>query len=101
MMAEVWGEVLRVERVGIHDDFFELGGHSLLATRLISRIREVFRVELPLLSLFHTPNIAALSEEITERQGKEEGGNQIGDILQEIIGLSADELQLAIALETR
>src|SRR5579862_4161327 len=57
-LAEIWCEVLRIERVGIHDSFFELGGHSLLATRVISRIRNTFQVELPLSTLFEARTIS-------------------------------------------
>jgi acyl carrier protein len=64
MMAEVWGEVLRVERVGIHDNFFELGGHSLLATQIISRVRNTFRVELPLRSIFELSTLAEFAHSI-------------------------------------
>jgi amino acid adenylation domain-containing protein/non-ribosomal peptide synthase protein (TIGR01720 family) len=64
MMAGIWAAVLGVERVGVHDNFFELGGHSLLATQVISQLREVFRVELPLRSIFELRTVARLAESV-------------------------------------
>ncbi|HYP26892.1 MAG TPA: amino acid adenylation domain-containing protein [Blastocatellia bacterium] len=64
MLAGIWSEVLGVERIGIHDNFFELGGHSLMATKVVSRIQDALRIELPLSSLFESPTVAGLSEKI-------------------------------------
>jgi acyl carrier protein len=68
VLAGIFEEVLGVARVGIHDDFFELGGHSLLATQVVSSVREVFQVELPLRSFFEEPTIAGLVEKIEVAQ---------------------------------
>lgn len=56
-IAEIWKELLQVEKVGIHDTFFELGGHSLLITQLLSRINSQFQVNLSLRDIFNGPTI--------------------------------------------
>ncbi len=63
-LKEIWAQVLGREQISIHDSFFEIGGHSLLITRIISRVRDVFQVELALRSLFEKPTIAELAEYI-------------------------------------
>ena len=62
VIANLWAQVLGMEKVGIHNNFFELGGHSLLATQVISRLQTEFCVQLPLRRLFEFPTIAELSE---------------------------------------
>jgi amino acid adenylation domain-containing protein len=66
LLAWIWEEVLGVERIGRHDHFFDLGGHSLLAVRVLTRVREAFRVELPLRTLFQAPTLAELASRIGE-----------------------------------
>lgn len=72
IVAQVWSKLLRVKRVGIHDNFFALGGHSLLGVQLMMRLREAVRVGLPLRTLFVAPTIAQLAALIVEQQGKQE-----------------------------
>ncbi|MBW4434414.1 MAG: amino acid adenylation domain-containing protein [Pelatocladus maniniholoensis HA4357-MV3] len=64
LLVGIWAEVLGIDKVGIDHNFFELGGHSLIATRVISQIRQVFQVELPLGYLFEKPTIAGLAKVI-------------------------------------
>jgi len=62
LLASIWAEVLKVDRVGIHDNFFALGGHSLLATQMISRLKEQGRVDVPVRALFDFPTVSALAQ---------------------------------------
>jgi amino acid adenylation domain-containing protein len=61
-LAEVWQEVLHVDRVGLTDRFLDLGGHSLLAVRLTARIGEVLGLDVPVDALFANPTVATLAE---------------------------------------
>src|SRR5262249_54346905 len=55
VVLRVWAEVLEIERIGVNDNFFDLGGHSLSATRVVFRLREAFRADLPVRALFESP----------------------------------------------
>ncbi|HEY4109441.1 amino acid adenylation domain-containing protein, partial [Puia sp.] len=61
-LAEIWMELLEVERVGIQDNFFELGGHSLLAVQFISAVRQQLAKELSIKDIFENPTIASLAQ---------------------------------------
>ncbi|HEY0190755.1 MAG TPA: phosphopantetheine-binding protein, partial [Kofleriaceae bacterium] len=61
-LAEIWKQVLGIAEVGLDDGFFERGGHSLAAVRVHAKVREVFRVELPLAELLRRPTVAGLAE---------------------------------------
>jgi amino acid adenylation domain-containing protein len=60
-LAEIWQELLGLERVGRHDHFFELGGHSLLCVKLFSAINQRFDLLLPLSTIFTAPSLDALA----------------------------------------
>ena len=66
-IAEVWCQVLDVERVGTGDNFFHLGGHSLLAARVITRVRERFSIDLSVRALFEHPTLASFAEQVAAR----------------------------------
>ena len=73
LLAGVWADLLGASRVGALDDFFELGGHSLLATRMISRVRELFAVDLPLRAVFEAPTLEGLALRIERARGEAAG----------------------------
>jgi amino acid adenylation domain-containing protein len=72
LLAGIWAEVMRIEPPGVDENFFDLGGHSLLATWVVSRVREVCAVDLPLVALFEGPTVAELAGQVeaARRGGK-------------------------------
>ncbi|WP_330240523.1 amino acid adenylation domain-containing protein [Streptomyces sp. NBC_00525] len=66
-LAEIWAEVLKVDRVGRHDNFFALGGSSLMLTQVASRIRRSLHREVPLRTIYQYPTVASLTAELTTR----------------------------------
>ena len=68
ILAQVFAQVLEIDRVGIDDDFFELGGHSLLATKLIARLSKVFQMDFSVVDLFKDATVAGLAKQIESAQ---------------------------------
>ncbi|MCP4399890.1 MAG: amino acid adenylation domain-containing protein, partial [bacterium] len=67
-LADIWGNLLGIAQIGIHDDFFDLGGDSLLATQVIDHIHHELSADIPLDALFESPTIAALSHAVRQHQ---------------------------------
>jgi amino acid adenylation domain-containing protein len=77
-LAEIWAAVLKVARVGRHDNFFDLGGHSLLAVAMVTRFRDAFGIDVRVHTIFESPTIADLAEVIehgVELQGRKSGAD--------------------------
>lgn len=73
ILVKIWTQVLGIAQIGIDDNFFDLGGHSLLATQVMSQVRGIFQVELPLRHLFEAPTIGGLAQRIEMAQQTESG----------------------------
>lgn len=93
VLAGIWAEVLGLERVGVEDNFFELGGHSLIATQLISHVREVLQVEVPLRHLFEEPSVAGLAKLILEDPGRRVVVEKTAQLLLTLDRLSPEEVE--------
>jgi amino acid adenylation domain-containing protein len=92
-LAQIWVELLSLERVGVHDNFFDLGGHSLLATRVISRIRHDLDVELPLRSIFETPTVEGLALLVVDASIRPADEHEVADLLTDLERLGNGEAQ--------
>ncbi|WP_309733011.1 phosphopantetheine-binding protein, partial [Chamaesiphon sp. OTE_75_metabat_556] len=60
-LSQIWAKLLKYGAIARTDNFFDLGGHSLLATQLIARIRDNFKIELPLRQIFESPTLDRLA----------------------------------------
>jgi len=100
-VAEIWAELLGIERVGVHDNFFELGGHSLSAVQAIVRIQDRFGIELSVTCLFEAPTVSGLALLIARRQVEQHDADELDAMLRELERLPEDEAQrLSAGLHT-
>ncbi len=98
-LARMWSELLRLERVGVHDNFFDLGGHSLLAVRLQSRVQEAFQVEIPLHNFFEAGTVAETARALIAREARPGQTEKIAGLLKKIEAMSVDEIKGALRKE--
>lgn len=91
IMAAIWTSVFRLRRVGLNDNFFTLGGDSLLATRVHSHIREIFRLEFPLLELFRHPTLGSMTELIYRGLDGDSAPGVLDAALAKLNGCKEDE----------
>ena len=96
-LASIWAEVLKLEKVGIHDNFFHLGGHSLLATQIVSRICNVFSIEFPLRTLFEIPTVAEIAAMIEQNQATRASDPELAQMLREVEAMTEEEAQKIVA----
>ena len=99
-IARIWAEVLKLEKIGIHDNFFNLGGHSLLATQVMSRVRETLRVDLPLRVLFESPTVAGIALKIDPELSASSKFEKVALTLAEVESLSEEEVKRELAGES-
>jgi acyl carrier protein len=97
-LLDIWRQVLKLDHLGVQDNFFDLGGHSLLATQVVSRVRSTFHVQLPLRSLFDSPTVAGLADEIA-RMPQTSEDDEMAKLLRELEGLSDEEAERLLVNE--
>jgi amino acid adenylation domain-containing protein len=99
VILRVWAEVLEIERIGVNDNFFDLGGHSLSATRVVFRLREAFRTDLPVRALFESPTPRGLANALALAWGDREVVEEIARTNLELEQLSDDEMKVLLATQ--
>jgi acyl-CoA synthetase (AMP-forming)/AMP-acid ligase II len=97
-VVTLWSQVLRVEKVGMHDNFLQLGGDSIMATFLASRVREEMGLEMPLMSFFESPTPAGMCRNLIRLQTQVKNG-ELALQLEEVSHLSDEEAELFLARE--
>ena len=98
-LAELWAALLNIPSVGVRDNFFELGGHSLLAVQLLSRVRQIYDVELSLEVVYSGDFTVAELAKAVELKEIEQSGADYQDLLAELEGLSDEEARALLAEE--
>jgi amino acid adenylation domain-containing protein len=97
ILVDLWVKELKINKLGVQDNFFELGGQSLTAMRLISEIRHVFHVEIPLQHFFDAPTVAELARIIEQRKLNQIDSEALDVLLRKLDQMSEDEAKALLA----
>ena len=92
VLSTIWAGSLGVEKVGIEDNFFELGGASVVATQIVSRLSQMFQIDLPAVLLFDTPTIEKLACYLVEHEAQPGLTEKTATLLQRIDGMTEEEV---------
>jgi len=83
-IADIWQEVLGIDKIGINDNFFDLGGSSLMIIQIIRQMQAAFQVVLSMQLVFDHPTIASLAQAVVEKQIESVGAEQLAELLQKV-----------------
>jgi acyl carrier protein len=92
VLLTVWAGILHIEKIGIQDNIFELGGDSILATQIISRLRDMFRMDIPASILFDAPTIEELAHYMIANEKRPGLVEKTAVLLKQIEGMSEEEV---------
>jgi amino acid adenylation domain-containing protein len=93
MIADIWTEVLKLEKIGIYDNFFDLGGHSLLATQVMTRLRAGLPMDLSLRVLFEAPTVAELASRVEQSMSRICDLDEFARNMAEVEALPEEEIE--------
>jgi amino acid adenylation domain-containing protein len=98
MLAGIWAELLRVERVGREDNFFDLGGHSVLAMQVTARVNSLLTIEMPVRLLFEMPTVKELATQVNDLRRARlldsiaEGGSEMEELLEQLASMPESQV---------
>jgi hypothetical protein len=96
VLCGIWSEVLRVERIGVHDNFFALGGHSLSAVQAVSRAREALQTTIPLRSIFDRPTTSSFAAAIAENSANPLAIEKMAQLMLTVARLSDEDVETGL-----
>lgn len=98
VVAQVWSNVFKLERVGVYDNFFELGGHSMIATRIIAQLHELFQGRFSIRTLLEKPTVAGMAEALHASEATPGSAEKIARLQLRINAMTEQEVQQALRI---